>query len=91
MYVRMAKDARDEGFESIARKFEGVAAIEKRHEERYKKLAELIKAKGVYQKSEKRAWICRNCGHVHIGDSAPEACPVCAHPKAYFQLLNEEF
>ena len=91
MYVRMAKEAREEGFEDIARRFEGVAAIEKRHEERYKKLAELIKSKKVYQKSEKKAWICRNCGHVYVGVAAPEVCPVCAHPKAYFQLLNEEF
>ena len=90
MYVRMAKEAKEEGFDAIAKKFEGVAAIEKRHEERYKKLAELIKKGKVFQKSEKKAWICRNCGHVYIGDKAPEVCPVCAHPKAYFEILNEE-
>ena len=91
MYVRMANEAREEGFETVARKFEGVAAIEKRHEERYQRLAKLLRENGVYQKSEKKAWICRNCGHVHVGLNAPEVCPVCAHPKAYFQLLNEEF
>ena len=91
MYKRMADEAREEGFEVIARKFDAVAAIEKRHEERYNQLVELVKEGKVFKKSEKKMWICRNCGHIHIGDSAPEVCPVCIHPKAYFQVYNEEF
>ncbi len=91
MYKRMAEEARAEGFENIARKFEGVALIEKRHEERYNRLAELVKSGKVFKKSEKKMWICRNCGHVYVGDKAPEVCPVCMHPKSYFQILNEEF
>jgi len=91
MYKRMAQEAREEGFEALARKFEGVAEIERRHEERYVKLAELVKEGKVFTKTEKKVWICRNCGHVHVGDSAPEVCPVCVHPKAYFQIMNEEF
>ena len=91
MYKRMAEEAREEGFEAIAKKFEGVAAIEKRHEERYNELVELVKQGKVFVKSEKKMWICRNCGHIHVGDNAPEVCPVCVHPKAYFQIFNEEF
>ena len=91
MYKRMAKDARKEGFDAIAYKFEAVAEIEKRHEERYNKLAELVKAKKVFTKSEKKMWICRNCGHVYVGENAPKVCPVCAHAQSYFQVLNEEF
>lgn len=91
MYKRMADEARAEGFEVLARKFEGVAAIEKRHEERYNKLAELVKEGKVFKKSEKKMWICRNCGHIHVGDFAPEMCPVCNHPKAYFEIFNEQF
>ena len=91
MYKRMAEEAKAEGFDVLAKKFEGVAAIEKRHEERYIKLADLVKGGKVFKKSEKKMWICRNCGHVYVGDQAPEVCPVCNHPKAYFQLFNEEF
>lgn len=91
MYKKMAEEAREEGFDVIARKFEGVAAIEKRHEERYNKLAELVKEGKVFKKSEKKMWICRNCGHIHVGDSAPDVCPVCNHPKSYFEVYNEEF
>ena len=91
MYVRMANDAKKEGFKELAKQFEGVAAIEKRHEERYQRIAELVKKGKVFKKSDKQMWICRNCGHVHVGKTAPEVCPVCAHPKAYFQILNEEF
>ena len=91
MYKQMAEEAREEGFNTIAYKFDAVAAIEKRHEERYLKLAELIREGKVYKKSEKKMWICRNCGHVHIGESAPEVCPVCNHPKSYFQVFNELF
>lgn len=91
MYKRMAEEARGEGFTEIAYKFDAVAAIEKRHEERYAKLSQLLKDKKVFQKSEKKMWICRNCGHIHVGESAPEVCPVCNHPKAYFEVFNEEF
>jgi len=91
MYKRMAEEAREEGFEALAAKFEGVAAIEKRHEERYLKLAETLKDKKVFTKTDKKVWVCRNCGHVHVGDTAPVVCPVCVHPQAYFQIHNEEF
>ena len=91
MYVRMANDAEKEGFMQLAYQFKAVADIEKRHEERYKRIAELVKEGKVFKKSDKQMWICRNCGHVHVGENAPEVCPVCAHPKAYFQILNEEF
>lgn len=91
MYKRMAEEARAEGFTEIAYKFDAVAAIEKRHEERYRKLAELLQQKKVFKKSEKKMWICRNCGHIHVGETAPEICPVCSHPKAYFEVFNEEF
>ena len=91
MYKQMANEAREEGFNAIAYKFDAVAEIEKRHEERYLKLAELIKEGKVYKKSEKKMWICRNCGHVYVGESAPEVCPVCNHPKSYFQVFNELF
>ena len=91
MYARMAKEAKEEGFDEIAAQFAGVAEIEKRHEERYNKLLELVKAGTVFNKTKKKVWICRNCGHIHIGESAPEVCPVCAHPKAYFEIHNEEF
>ncbi len=91
MYKRMAEEAREEGFLSIAMKFEGVAAIEKRHEERYNKLLEIVKKKTVFKKTTKKIWVCRNCGHVHVGNEAPKVCPVCNHPQAYFEILTEEF
>ena len=91
MYKRMAEEAREEGFLSIAMKFEGVAAIEKRHEERYNKLLEIVKKKTVFKKTTKKIWVCRNCGHVHVGNEAPKVCPVCSHPQAYFEILTEEF
>ena len=91
MYKKMAEEAREEGFNELAYKFEAVAQIEKRHEERYRRLSDLLKNKTVFQKSEKKAWICRNCGHVYIGEKAPEVCPVCKHPQSYFEILNEEF
>ena len=91
MYKRMAKEAREEGFIEIAEKFEGVAAIEKRHEERYNKLLENVKKNTVFKKTKEKIWICRNCGHVYVGREAPKVCPVCNHPQAYFQLLTEEF
>ena len=91
MYARMAKEAREEGFDAIAYKFEAVGAIEKRHEERYNKLAELVREGKVFKKTDKRIWICRNCGHVYVGEEPPKVCPVCGHPEAYFEILVEEF
>ncbi len=86
MYARMAKEAHEEGFEDIAKLFEGVGAIEKEHEERYLKLVENIENGTVFKKDSKVVWICRNCGHIVDSISAPESCPVCAHPQAYFEL-----
>ena len=91
MYDRMAKEAKAEGFKDIAKLFEGVGAIEKRHQERYEALLELVKKGKVFKKTDKKVWICRNCGHVHVGKEAPKVCPVCNHPQAYFELFNEEF
>ena len=91
MYARMAKEAQEEGFEELAKQFAGVAEIEKRHEERYNKLLEVVQNGTVFNKTEKKVWICRNCGHIHVGESAPTVCPVCAHPQAYFEIHNEEF
>ena len=86
MYANFAKTAREEGFEDIARMFEGVAKIEAEHEERYKALLENVKEKKCFVKKEVKVWVCRNCGHKHVGNSAPEVCPVCDHPQAYFEL-----
>ena len=91
MYKRMAEEAREEGFIEIAEKFEGVAANEKRQEERYNKLLENVKKNTVFKKTEEKVWICRNCGHIYVGENAPKACPVCAHPGSYFEILSEEF
>ncbi len=88
MYKRMAEEAREEGYTTLAAKFEGVAKIEKNHEERYRKLAANIKSETVFAKRGEKVWVCRNCGHIHIGKKAPEMCPVCAHPKAYFEVQN---
>ena len=86
MYVGFAKDAREEGFLELARLFEGVAAIEKLHEARYLKLLSNIENSLVFSKEGDTIWKCSNCGHIHIGKNAPEVCPVCNHPKAYFQV-----
>ena len=86
MYSKMAEEAREEGFDEIARLFDGVAAIEKEHEERYRKLAENINNGQVFARETQQVWICTNCGNVHIGTHAPEVCPVCAHPQAYFVI-----
>lgn len=86
MYVKFAKEAREEGFEAIAKLFEGVGAIEKDHELRYQKLLDNIKDGKVFSREGEMVWICRNCGHVHVGSDAPELCIVCAHPKAHFEL-----
>ena len=91
MYDRMAKEAREEGFLEIAARFEMVAKIEREHEERYKKLLANVKEGLVFSKDGDTIWQCRNCGHLHIGKMAPEICPVCAHPKAYFQLKPENY
>ena len=91
MYPRMAKEAREEGFEEIAAMMEGVAAVEKAHEERYKKLLGNIEEGIVFSREGDCIWQCRNCGHLHVGKSAPELCPVCAHPQAYFQLKPENY
>lgn len=86
MYAQMAADAREEGFDQIARMFEGVAAIEKTHEERYRKLLANIEGGLVFSRDGDMIWECGNCGHIHIGKNAPKVCPVCAHPQAYFKL-----
>ncbi len=86
MYARMAREAKEEGFDYIAKLFEGVAAIEKEHEERYLALLKNIEEGKVFEKDKKCVWICRNCGHIIDSNSAPEKCPICDHPKAYFQL-----
>ena len=91
MYPRMAKEAREEGFNEIADLFEGVAAIEKVHEEKYKKLFKNIEQKIVFSRDGDCIWQCRNCGHIHVGKEAPEACPVCNHPQAYFELKKENY
>lgn len=86
MYARMAKEAREEGFTEIARKFEMVAAIEKHHEERYRKLLQNIEDEKVFSKDGEAIWQCANCGHIVIGKKAPKICPVCDHPQSYFQV-----
>lgn len=91
MYANMAKDAREEGFENIAKMMEGVAAIEKRHEERYKALLANIEEAKVFKKDAPVKWICANCGHVHEGPEAPGVCPVCAHPQSFFQVFSNNF
>ncbi len=91
MYARMAKEAREEGFPEIAAVMDGVARIEKLHEERYLKLLDNLKEGTVFNKEEKVEWICSNCGHVMTGKNAPDKCPVCAHPKAYFELRKENY
>ena len=91
MYERMAKEAREEGFDHIAFLFDGVAKIEKEHEERYKKLLENVKDGKVFEAGEFKIWKCRNCGHIVVGTKAPEICPICAHPKAYFEIKAENY
>ena len=91
MYAEFAKTAREEGFEELAEKFEGVAEIEKHHEERYRKLLENVKGKKVFSKDGESIWVCRNCGHIVIGKEAPDVCPVCAHPQAYFEIKAENY
>ena len=91
MYEDFAKTAEKEGFTELAEKFRGVAAIEKTHEERYRKLLENVETKKVFEKSEVKVWECRNCGHIVVGTAAPDICPVCAHPRAYFEVREENY
>ena len=91
MYVRMAQEADAEGFYELAEQFRGVAAIEKRHEERYRALLKNVETKEVFAKSEVKVWECRNCGYVHEGKNPPENCPACQHPKAFFEEKQENY
>ena len=91
MYAEFAKVAKEEGFDKIAYLFEAVGKIEKEHEERYLKLLENVEKGLVFSKDGDTIWQCSNCGHIHIGKSAPEICPVCAHPQAYFQVLAKNY
>lgn len=91
MYAAFAKDAEAEGFNEIAEKFRQVGKIEKRHEERYLTLLKNVEENTVFNKNEEQVWICSNCGHVYVGNEAPELCPVCDHPRAHFEIFNENF
>ena len=91
MYEQFAKDAEEEGFADLAAKFRGVAAIEKNHEERYRALLSNVEAQQVFAKSEVKVWECRNCGHICVGTNAPDICPVCAHPQAYFEVEAKNY
>lgn len=91
MYDQFAKEAREEGFDDIAALFEGVAAIEKEHEERYRKLLANVKGDMVFSKEGDVIWQCANCGHICVGKKAPEVCPVCDHPQAHFQVKAENY
>ena len=91
MYATFAKEAEEEGFTDLAAKFRMVAAIEKRHEERYRALLHNVETAQVFEKSEVKVWECRNCGHIVVGTKAPEVCPTCAHPKSYFEVHAENY
>ena len=91
MYERMARDAEEEGFSDLAAQFRGVAAIEKSHEERYRALLHNVEAKEVFEKSGVTVWECRNCGHIVVGTKAPDECPVCKHPQAYFEVRKQNY
>ena len=91
MYERMAREAEEEGFPELAEKFRGVGAIEKAHEERYRKLLNNVEEKKVFEKSGVKVWECRNCGHIVVGTKAPEVCPVCNHPQSYFEVHEENY
>jgi rubrerythrin len=91
MYAEFAKEAKEEGFNHIAYLFEEVAKIEKEHEERYLKLLENVKEGKVFEAGEVKIWKCRNCGHIVVGTKAPEVCPVCSHPKAFFEIKAENY
>ena len=91
MYDRMAKEADEEGFTEIAAKFRGIGAIEKEHEARFRRLLENVENGEVFKRGSITIWKCRNCGHIVVGTSAPEVCPVCSHPKAYFEIKAENY
>ena len=91
MYAGFAETAEKEGFKELAAKFRMVAAIEKHHEERYRKLLENVQTMQVFEKSEVKIWECRNCGHLVVGTKAPELCPTCAHPQSYFEINAENY
>ena len=91
MYERFAEEALEEGFTRLAYQFKAVAAIEKAHEERYRALLNNVEMQKVFEKSEETMWECRNCGHLVMGKKAPEVCPVCAHPKSYFEVRKENY
>ena len=91
MYEGFAKTAEEEGFKALAMKFRLVAAIEKRHEERYRALLKNVELQEVFAKSDVKVWECRNCGHIVVGEKAPEMCPTCAHPQAYFEIHVDNY
>ena len=91
MYDGFAKTAEEEGFTELAAKFRAVAAVEKEHEERYRKLLKNVKEGLVFSRDGDRVWLCRNCGHIHFGKDAPKVCPVCAHPQSFFELRAENY
>ncbi|MDD2435452.1 MAG: rubrerythrin family protein [Bacilli bacterium] len=91
MYAKFAEEAREEGFTKIAKLFEGVAEIEKEHEERYRTLINNVENKKVFEKEDKVMWKCRNCGHIHYGKKALNICPVCDHPQSYFEVKAENY
>lgn len=91
MYPEFAKVAREEGFTEIAAKFEGVGAVEAKHEQRYLKLAERVEKGEVFNRADVKVWKCGNCGHLHVGPTAPKICPVCNHPQAYFEELATNY
>ena len=91
MYAKMAEDADAEGFPEIAHRFRAVAAIEKHHEERYRRLLQNIEEGIVFSREGDTVWICRNCGHIHIGKKAPEVCPTCLHKRSFFEIKAENY
>ena len=91
MYERMAKEAEEEGFQTLANRFRAVAAIEKTHEERYRALLKNVETAQVFEKAGVQIWECRNCGHIVVGEKAPAVCPVCAHPQAFFEIHKENY
>ena len=91
MYDRMAREAEEEGYTNLAFKFREVAKIEREHEQRYRRLLANIKEERVFNSDNDELWICRNCGHIHVGKSAPKACPVCAHPQSYFERKSNNY
>ncbi len=91
MYAGFAKTADEEGFHELAARFRAVAEVEKHHEERYRALLKNVETAQVFERSEVKVWECRNCGHIMVGTKAPEICPVCSHPKSYFELHKENY